>query len=170
MSKKKTQKNIKPNVLGEMIIPLFGILFTSYYFFTIIDSPWTAQVNAFIVGSILFLICTLFFIRKFHAVRLNRAVCMLKYDRLLPAMRTRQTGFIILTIGYLLFVELLGYTLATIIFFFLSMSLLDSGRKMPTKFTLSIIMAGVGYVVFILLFETRLPEGFIEKILQEGLK
>jgi len=41
---------------------------------------------------------------------------------------------------------------------------------MATKFTLSIIMAGVGYVVFILLFETRLPEGFIEKILQEGLK
>ena len=85
-------------------------------------------------------------------------------------MRTRQTGFIILTIGYLLFVELLGYTLATIIFFFSSMSLLDSGRKMATKFTLSIIMAGVGYVVFILLFETRLPEGFIEKILREGLK
>ena len=170
MSEKKTQKNIKPNVLGEMIIPLFGILFTSYYFFTIIDSPWTAQVNAFIVGSILFLICALFFVRKFQAVRVHRAVCMLKYDQFLPAMRTRQTGFIILTIGYLLFVELLGYTLATIIFFFSSMSLLDGGRKMATKFTLSIIMAGVGYVVFILLFETRLPEGFIEKILQEGLK
>ena len=39
-----------------------------------------------------------------------------------------------------------------------------------SKFTLSIIMAGVGYVVFILLFETRLPEGFIEKTLQEGLR
>ena len=170
MVEKKTDKNTKPNVLGETIIPLFGVLFTAYYFSTIIDSPWTAQVNAVMVGSILTLICAIFFVRKFQAVKNKQSVFVIEYRKLLPAISSKQTGFIFITFGYLVFVEIFGYTLATIIFFFLSMSLLDGGHKIKKKFTLSLVMAAVGYAVFIFMFETRLPEGPIEGLLQEVLK
>ena len=62
-------------------------------------------------------------------------------------------------------VEFIGYTFATVVFFFLSMSLLDNGRHLAAKFALSLIMAAVGYGIFIYLFETRLPEGIIEEFL-----
>ena len=43
----------KKSLGPDLIIPVAAILFTLYYFSTIIDSPWTAQVSAFFVGSIL---------------------------------------------------------------------------------------------------------------------
>ena len=36
---------------GELIIPIAAVIFTLYYFSTIAHSPWTAQVNAFLVGE-----------------------------------------------------------------------------------------------------------------------
>ena len=42
----------KKSVGGELVIPIAALLFTGYYFYTIIDAPWTAQVSAFFVGSI----------------------------------------------------------------------------------------------------------------------
>ena len=81
MVEKKTEKDAKPNVLGELIIPVFGVVFTTYYFSTIIDSPWTAQVNAVMVGLVLFLICTIFFIRKSQVIKLNQAGIVLEYKR-----------------------------------------------------------------------------------------
>lgn len=170
MLEKKNEKDAKPNVLGELIIPVFGVVFTTYYFSTIIDSPWTAQVNAVMVGLVLFLICTIFFIRKSQVIKLNQARIVLEYKRFWPAIFKKQTGFIAITVGYLLIIEYLGYTLATIIFFFLSMSLLDGGRHKIVKLALSLTMAAIGYVVFILMFETRLPLGFIELSLREVIR
>ena len=43
----------KKSVGGDMIIPAAAVGFTLYYFSTIIDSPWEAQVNAFFIGTIL---------------------------------------------------------------------------------------------------------------------
>ncbi len=42
----------KKNIAGELILPVGALAFTIYYIFTVIESPWTAQVNAFMVGSI----------------------------------------------------------------------------------------------------------------------
>jgi hypothetical protein len=103
-------------------------------------------------------------------IKLNQARIVLEYKRFWPAIFKKQTGFIAITVGYLLIIEYLGYTLATIIFFFLSMSLLDGGRHKVTKLALSLTMAAIGYVVFILMFETRLPLGFIELSLREVLR
>ena len=48
------------SVGSQLIIPIAAVLFTVYYFYTIIDAPWTAQVAAFIVGSILIILVILF--------------------------------------------------------------------------------------------------------------
>ena len=163
---KKSSDDAKHNALGEIIIPLFGVLFTAYYFSTIIDSPWTAQVNAVLVGSILIIISAIFFFRIFSSYKNGHSVFVFQYQQFLPAIRARQAVFIFITLGYLISIEFIGYTFATVVFFFLSMSLLDNGRQLATKFTLSLIMAAVGYGIFIYLFETRLPEGIIEELLK----
>jgi hypothetical protein len=162
MSDAKPENVPKHNVAGELIVPLFGVGFTAYYFSTILDSPWTAQVNAFLLGSVLLLVSAIFFVRKLSDVVNDKAVVSIPFSRFLPALRTAQTGFIAITVGYLLFVEMIGYTLATVLFLWMSMSLLDQGRKIITKLGLAVVMAFIGYIVFILMFETRLPKGPIE--------
>jgi hypothetical protein len=165
MVEKKSSDDAKHSALGEIIIPLFGVLFTAYYFSTILDSPWTAQVNAVLVGSILLIISAIFFFRIFSSYKNGHSVFVFQYQQILSAIRSRQAVFIFITLGYLLLVEFIGYTFATVVFFFLSMSLLDNGRHLAAKFALSLIMAAVGYGIFIYLFETRLPEGIIEEFL-----
>ena len=65
----KTKKNQEThNIAGECVIPLMGILFTVYYVYSIVDAPWTAQVNAVLVGTTLILVSTLFLIKKLHLV------------------------------------------------------------------------------------------------------
>ena len=61
----KTKKNQEThNIAGECVIPLMGILFTVYYVYSIVDAPWTAQVNAVLVGTTLIIVSTLFLIKK----------------------------------------------------------------------------------------------------------
>ena len=43
----------KKSIGAELIIPVAALVFTLYYFSTIIDSPWTAQVAAAFIGTIL---------------------------------------------------------------------------------------------------------------------
>ncbi|MEQ8192938.1 MAG: hypothetical protein RIB59_00470, partial [Rhodospirillales bacterium] len=47
---------------ADLIIPVAAIAFTIYYFSTIWNAPWTAQVSAFFVGAILMTLCAVFFL------------------------------------------------------------------------------------------------------------
>ena len=49
------------------------------------------------------------------------------------------------------------------------MTILDRGKRPVTKAVISIIMALIGYVVFIAMFETRLPKGIIEQLIGGGV-
>ena len=53
-----------PNSIGgQLVIPAAAVALALYYFTTIIDSPWTAQVSAFMIGSILIALCMALFVR-----------------------------------------------------------------------------------------------------------
>ncbi len=59
-----TDNTKQPRQLGgELVIPIIAVGFTLYFFSTIWNSPWTAQVSAFLVGGILLLVCAIFFVR-----------------------------------------------------------------------------------------------------------
>ncbi len=150
---------------GELIIPVLALGFTGYYFSTIIDSPWTAQVNAFLVGSILVVLVLAFFAICVRELRRGRATFgasdLFEPRRLIP----KRAGFISLTLAYLVVLTWLGFTLTTFLFLAGSMLLLGSGRRPALCMALSAVMAGIGYAAFIALFETRLPKGPIEDLL-----
>ena len=59
MDNNKTQRQLG----GELVIPVLAVVFTLYFFSSIWNSPWTAQVSAFAVGGILLLVCGIFIIR-----------------------------------------------------------------------------------------------------------
>lgn len=155
----------KRQIGGELIIPVLALGFTGYYFSTIIDSPWTAQVNAFLVGSILVALVLAFLVICIRELVRGRATLgasdLFEPRRLIP----KRAGFIGLTLAYLVVLTWLGFTLATFLFLAGSMLLLGGGRRPVLCLILSTVMAGIGYAAFIALFETRLPKGPIEDLL-----
>jgi hypothetical protein len=70
-----------PSAGADLIIPLMGSVFALYYFTTIWDSPWTAQVSAFFVGALLILFSTVTVMRILHQWR--RGAIRLDFDALI---------------------------------------------------------------------------------------
>jgi hypothetical protein len=151
---------------GELIIPLLALGFTLYYISTVINSPWTAQLNAFMVGSVLIILVLLFFGYAAREVLQGRATLgasnlFAPYD-ILP----KRLGFISISLGYLILLPWLGFTLTTFLFMAGSMMLLGGARRPVVYVVAAAVMAAIALLVFIVLFQKRLPKGPVEYLLQ----
>jgi hypothetical protein len=156
----------KRQIGGELIIPVLALVFTLYYISTVINSPWTAQLNAYMVGSILIGLTVLFIAIALREVVKGRATLgasdlLAPYD-ILP----KRLGFIGLSLGYLLVMEWLGFTLSTVAFMAASIYLLGGGRRPVVCVIAAAVMAAVALAVFVILFEKRFPKGPIEYLVQ----
>ncbi|NIA69204.1 tripartite tricarboxylate transporter TctB family protein [Pelagibius litoralis] len=156
----------KRQIGGELIIPALALGFTLYYISTVINSPWSAQLNAFLVGSVLILLVLVFFGLALREVLLGRATLgvsglLAPYDIL-----ARRLGFMAISLGYLVVIHWLGFTLTTFVFLAASMLLLGGGRRPVLCVSAAAVMATVAFGVFVLLFEKRFPKGPIEQLVQ----
>ncbi len=151
---------------GELIVPILALAFTLYYISSVIDSPWSAQLNAFLVGSVLIVLVLAFIAYAAREVLSGRATLgatnlLAPYD-ILP----KRIGFIALTLAYLVVMQWLGLTLTTFLFMAASMLLLGGGRRPLVCLAAAAVMAATALVVFIMLFQKRFPEGPVEYLVQ----
>jgi hypothetical protein len=152
-----------PKSLGsELIIPAIAFFFTLYYFYTIMDAPWTAQVAAFIVGSILILLVVSFVIKTLKSLSNGEGV--LGFENLVkPRFLLRKRAILlVLTIAFIMAVPALGFTITTFVFIATAMLVLSDFEKKCFIIFLAITLSVGGYLLFIVAFETRFPEGPFE--------
>ncbi len=156
----------KKAIGGELIIPVAALVFTVYYLTTIIDVPWTAQVSAFFVGSILILLLLIFFIRT--ALSLGRGEVSLREGEIVEPVLfvPRRIVQLALTIGYVLLIQWAGFTITTFVFILLAMLVLNEGRNKGLIFILSAVFSIGGWLLFIVAFETRFPAGPFEQLMK----
>lgn len=173
MTDTETDKNEpKRSAGGELILPGAGVIFTLYYFTTIIDSPWTAQVNAFFIGAVLLLLSLVLFIKTGLAIARGRAT--LTFDTLFSRqdISSGRLALLVITLGYAILIEWGGFTITTFVFLFLAMTVLNKGQSRGFIAALSGFLSLGGYLLFILAFETRFPRGpfetFMEQVLSNG--
>lgn len=154
---------------GELVIPAMAIAFTLYYFTTIWNSPWTAQVSAFLVGGVLLLTCGLFVIRCI--IWLMRGEGTLGFGNLvnMEDFRTGRIGLFATTIGFCFLIEPLGFTLTTFLFLLVSMTILGKAQRTVLVVLLSAVISFIGWAVFILAFDTRFPRGAFERFMEAML-
>lgn len=154
---------------GELVIPVLAIVFTFYFFTTIWNSPWTAQVSAFGVGGILLLVCGIFILRCL--VWLRDGSASLGFGNLFSKsdLTTGRVGLLITTVGFCVFIEWLGFTLTTFLFLSLSMIILSRGKRPGLITLVSATMALGGWAVFIWAFDTRFPRGWFETTMKAVL-
>ena len=151
---------------GDLIIPIAAVAFTLYYFASIIDSPWEAQVNAFFVGSILLVLVLILLIKTGYELRSGEA--SLRLGALIEPVRMapKRLILLLLAIGYVFVIEWLGFTLTTFVFLAAAMLLLNDGRRPGFVVGLAAAFALGGYLLFIVAFQTRFPEGPFERLVE----
>ena len=154
---------------GELVIPVLAIVFTIYFFSTIWNSPWTAQVSAFLVGGILLLVCAIFIART--VLMLKSGEGGLGFANLFNTedIRSGRIGLLATTLGFCIFIDELGFTLTTFLFLSLSMVILSKGKNAGFITFTSALMALGGWAVFILAFDTRFPRGWFETTMKAVL-
>ena len=147
---------------GELVIPVLAIAFTLYFFTTIWNSPWTAQVSAFLVGGILLLVCTIFMVRV--GLMLASGQGNLGFGSLFKRedISSGRIGLFVTTLGYCLLIDQLGFTLTTFLFLSISMFILSKGRNAGFITLISAVISLAGWAVFIWAFDTRFPRGWFE--------
>ncbi len=160
------QRRERKAIGGDLIIPVAALAFTVYYFTTIIDVPWSAQVSAFFIGSILILLIIIFFIRT--VVELRRGEVSLRLGQILEPVSfiPKRIALAALTIGYIVFIHWGGFTLTTFVFLALAMLFLNEGRRKGLILILSAMFAIGGWLLFIFAFETRFPAGPFERLMK----
>ncbi|MDA7483403.1 tripartite tricarboxylate transporter TctB family protein [Planktomarina temperata] len=154
---------------GELVIPVLAVVFTLYFFSSIWNSPWTAQVSAFAVGGILLLVCGIFIIRC--GIWLRRGEASLGFSNLFSRedLHTGRIGLLVTTIGFCFLIEMLGFTFTTFLFLSISMIILAKGKRPVFIAMVSAIMALGGWAVFIWAFDTRFPRGWFETTMKAML-
>lgn len=150
---------------GDLIIPIAAVAFTLYYFSSIINSPWEAQVNAFFVGTILIVLVAIQLIRSARQLLTGKGDLGLGGLIGPGAIMRKRLLLLVLTIGYVVVIEWLGFTLTTFLFLTAAMLVLNDGRRPGFILGLATALALGGYLLFIAAFQTRFPEGPLEQLL-----
>ncbi|HSA81361.1 MAG TPA: tripartite tricarboxylate transporter TctB family protein [Geminicoccaceae bacterium] len=150
------------SVGGELIIPIAAVAFTLYYFTSIIDSPWEAQVNALFVGSILLGLVVILLIKLGR--ELVAGAADLRLGGLIEPVSVAPKRLIVLllAIGYVAVIEWLGFTLTTFAFLAAAMLVLNGGRRPAFVLGLAAGLSLGGYLLFMVAFQTRFPRGPFE--------
>ncbi len=165
----QSDEDKKRSLGGELVIPVAAIVFTLYYFTTIVDSPWTAQVSAFFVGAVLIALSAAFVVKCAVAVRSGTADLGLGGLFSRADLTSGRLVLLVVTLGYILFIEWAGFTITTFVFLFAGMLALNRGRSLGLIAGLSATMALSGYLLFILAFDTRFPRGPFEAFMKAML-
>ncbi len=165
----ESESREKKHVGGELVIPVAALLFTIYYFVTIIDVPWTAQVSALFVGTILIVLIGVFLVKTVKAVRAGEAdfgmQALIEPVSYIP----KRLILFAITFGFILFVEYLGFTITAFLFLCSAMLVLATGRNKGLIVAVSAILSLAGWALFIWAFETRFPAGAFENLMKSVL-
>ncbi len=156
----------KRSIGGELVIPIAALLFTLYYFYTIYDTPWTAQVSAVFVGSILLALIFVYFAKVF--VQRKQQEVDLKMGALVEPVSyiPKRLLLFLLTVLFVWTVDWLGFTITVFLFLMASMFVLGDGKRPILVTILSTLLSVGGYLLFIVAFKTRFPKGPFEHLIE----
>jgi hypothetical protein len=153
--------------LAELIIPVAAIAFTAYYIWSVRDGPWEAKFSAYFIGIALIVVCTVFLSLRLLAFASHRAKAPVPRLGFRREVVIKRVLLLALTFGYIILLDRGGgFTLSNFIFLTGGILLLSGGDRPVRAIGLAAALALSGYLVFIVAFETRFPEGPFEEAME----
>lgn len=166
MTDKPQEENKQKVVGGDLVIPVCAVAFTVYYFISIIDAPWTAQVSTVFIGSILILLVAIFLVRTLKSVRTGEARWGLGKLPLPITLIPKRLVLLGLTVGYVVLLPWGGFTLTSFAFLYAAMLLLGGSRVRYKALWAASAFSLSGYLLFVVAFKTRFPQGPFEWLIK----
>ena len=149
--------------LVDLIIPVSAVVYAIYYVASVRDFPFQAQITGLLLGSLLGLLCTVFFIRFLAGSPLGIRIGWIDLigEPSIGLKRLIFAGLILLSISA---VPWGGFTLTTFVFLVASFHLL--GVRPLTRVLVTAATAAIaGWLFFIVLLGARFPRGPFELLM-----
>jgi hypothetical protein len=154
----------RPPLGADLIIPGLALAFAVYFLISTADLAWEAKANAVMIGVILLVLVAVQVARI--ALALARGQGNLRFDPVLLPRDTlaRRLGLVAVTIAFIATLPWFGVTLGLLLAMFAALWV--SGVRSRTALVwIPLVVAASVYLLFILLLQSELPHGPIEKLL-----
>jgi|AP12_2_1047962.scaffolds.fasta_scaffold00624_6 hypothetical protein len=153
----------KDAALGDLVIPALAIAFTVYFFDSILDLAWEARATGMVVGIALLALIALLVVRIVRRMTAGRATLSFG-DLLGPWPHGRQRiGIVLLCALFITLIPWLGLTLGLFTLMTALMLLLGAGNWRAIITTAGAVSISA-YLLFVVLLNSRMPRGPIEKL------
>jgi hypothetical protein len=149
---------------GDLVIPALALAFAIYFLFSVGGLAWEAKANGVLIGTILLVLVAVQLARIGLALR--RGQGSLRADPLwLPReVFYRRVALVAVTVVFIATLKWLGVTLGLLLAMFAALWVCGV-RSRAALVWIPLVVAASVYLLFILLLQSELPHGPIEKLL-----
>lgn len=147
----------------DLVIPALALGFAAYFFVSIADLAWEAKANGVMIGGILAALIAL------QLARIGIRVMKREADLgLSPLWEPREAlgkrvGMVVVTIAFIATLNWFGLTLGLLLA--LVAALWIMGARGKSLFILPLAVALAAYLLFVVLLQSNIPHGPIERLL-----
>jgi len=158
---------VKNPVGADLVIPALALGFAAYFFVSIADLAWEAKANGVIIGGVLvFLVAiqvakiVVQLVRGTGSLGLGAGFASLLEPRDALAKRI---GLVGVTIAFIATLKWLGLTLGMLLALFAALWIM--GARGKALVLIPIAVAAAVYLLFVVLLQSDIPHGPVEKLL-----
>jgi hypothetical protein len=154
---------VKTPLGADLVIPALALGFAVYFFVSIADLAWEAKANGAVIGGVLVLLVLIQLVRI--GVQLARGTGSLSLERLWEPRDAlvKRLGMVAVTVAFIVTLSWLGLTLGLLLALFAALWIM--GARGKSLVILPVAVSAAAYLLFVLLLNTEIPHGPIEKLL-----
>jgi hypothetical protein len=154
----------RPPLGADLVIPGLALAFAVYFLFSIADLAWEAKANGVLIGVILFVLIAAQLTRI--TLQIVRGEASLRADPLLEPrdVLVRRIGLVAVTVLFIATLGWLGVTLGLLLAMFAALWVCGV-RSRAALIWIPLVVAASVYLLFIVVLQSDLPHGPIEKLL-----
>ena len=148
---------------ADLAIPALALGFAVYFFVSIADLAWEAKANGMVIGGVLVLLVLVQLARI--GVQLARRTGSLSFEPLWEPRDAlpKRLGMVAVTVAFIVTLSWLGLTLGLLLALFAALWIM--GARGKALVILPVAVSAAAYLLFVLLLNTDIPHGPIEKLL-----
>jgi len=154
---------VKKPLGADLVIPALALGFALYFFVSIADLAWEAKANGVIIGSILVLLIAAQMFRI--ALQMAKRKADLGFSPLWEPRDAlgKRVGMVLITIAFIATLNWLGLTLGLLLALFAALWIMGARGKTLAIVPLAVALAA--YLLFVVLLQSDIPHGPIERLL-----
>ena len=148
---------------ADLVIPALALGFAAYFFVSIADLGWEAKANGVVIGGILVGLIAIQVVRI--AIRVLKGEASLRLNPLWEPREAlgKRVGMVLVTVAFIATLSWLGLTLGLLLALFAALWIM--GARGKPLVILPVAVALAAYLLFVVLLNSDIPHGPIERLL-----